>query len=189
MLAATAYPCSALASSFEGQLAAGPSYLWFDTKQERSDSSGPALALQLDAGLRLLPALAVQARLFHDRSSWMENPNLIDTQFASVWGLGLGARLHLDPLVLSAFGGAQSTAFPQTNDPRDPYEAGVAPFLALSAGFQLPLASAVNAFGVHVTFRAQRSPDETNSFTYDPVVYQLGLALSFGIDGEPLLAL
>lgn len=180
-------PGTARASSFEGQLSAGPSYLWCDTKQELSDSRGPALSLQLDAGSRLLPALAVQARVFYDLSSWLENPDLTSKQSASVLGLGLGTRLHLDPIVLAAVAGAQLTSFPQSNDPRDTYAAGVGPFVALSAGYQLPLGPAASAIGLHVGFRAQRSPDETNATVYDPVVYQLGLALSVGIDGEPLL--
>jgi hypothetical protein len=182
-----ASPSTAQASSFEGQLAAGPSYLWVDTEQELSDSSGPALSLQLDAGLRLSRAFALQTRLLYDESSWMESSNLPNEQSASVLGLGLGARLHLDPIVMTAAAGAQLTWFPQNNDPSDTYGAGLGPFLGLSAGYQLPLGLAASALGLHVVFRAQRSPDETNGTVYDPVAYQLGLALSFGIDGEPLL--
>lgn len=176
------------ASSFEGRLAVGPSYLSIDTRDDFSDSAGPALSLQLDAGLRLVAPLTAYATLFYDVSSWMDNPRLLGRQDASVLGLGLGTRLHLASVVAAVAAGAQFTSFPQTNDPLTPYAAGVGPFLLASAGYEWALGTGASRLGVHAQGRVQRSPDETNATVYDPIAYQLGLALSLGLDGEALYA-
>lgn len=177
---------SAEASSFEGRLAAGPSYMWNDTQIDGNESSGPALSIQLDAGVRLLPPLAVHASVVYDHSSWLELQSLLGRHDGSMLGFGLGATLHLTDVVVGATVGGQFTSFPQINDPTTTYQAGLGPFVSLTAGYLWSLAAGTN-IGLHAFFRARRSPDETLSFVYDPVGYQAGLALSFGLDGEPLL--
>lgn len=184
LAAGLAAAAPAHASSFEGRVAAGAGYLWNDTKLE--DSKGPAVSLQGEAGLRLVGPLALNALLFYDSSSWLEIEDTISRKDGSVLGLGLGGSLRYQGWLLGLAAGGQFTAFPQRNDPYDTYNAGLGPFVSVSAGHVWDLPVGGN-LGVLAFYRARRAKDETNSFVYDPVGYQLGLALTFGLDGTPLL--
>jgi hypothetical protein len=174
---------SARASSFEGRLAVGPSYMWNDTKI--NDSQGPALSLQADAGLRLRGPFALVATIFYDRSSWLAIDGLTSEKEGSVLGFGLGGSLRFGGWLAGVAAGGQFTAFPQSNDPSDTYAASLGPFLSISAGYTWGLSIGTH-LGVVTFFRTRRSKDETNSFVYDPVGHQLGIGLVFGLDGEPL---
>lgn len=172
------------ASSFEGRLSAGAGYLWNDTKLQ--DSEGPAMSVQADAGLRLIGPLALNATLFYDWSSRLSIDTLYGTKDGSVLGLGLGGSLRFAGWLAGVSAGGQFTAFPQSNDPNDTYNAGLGPFVSVCAGHVWELGAGTN-LGALGFFRARRAKDETNSYVYDPHGYQLGIALTFGLDGTPLL--
>jgi hypothetical protein len=182
--AGMAYTEPAWASSFDGRLSVGAGYLWNDTKLQ--DSKGPAVSVQADAGVRLLGPVAVNATLFYDWSGRLAIRDLSGTKDGSVLGLGLGATLRLAGLLAGVSAGGQFTAFPQSNDPNDTYNAGLGPFVSVCAGHVWDLAAGTN-LGLLAFFRARSAKDETNSFVYDPRGYQLGAALTFGLDGTPLL--
>jgi hypothetical protein len=72
------------------------------------DSAGAALALQLDAGVRLLAPLAVHATLIYDRSEWLYFPEGIGKPFGgSMLGFGLGATTTLSFVSLGLVAGGQ----------------------------------------------------------------------------------
>src|SRR4051812_23766145 len=62
-------PSSAEASSFYGRVYAGPAY--FHNDHSFGDSSGSAIATQLDAGVQLIPLLKLHASFIADYSAWM----------------------------------------------------------------------------------------------------------------------
>lgn len=179
-------PGHALASSFSGRILAGPSYMRTLTEQPRSNSSGPALAAQLDAGLRLLEPLVLHGSLIYDYSRWLGFDSGINrNHVGSMLGFGLGARVDLEGLSLGALVGGQFSFFPENNDPSSgPAGAGLGPLVSASAGYVWDALGA--RLGVHGLARYRRSPDETAGFVYDPSGYQLGLAMSIGLDGKPL---
>jgi hypothetical protein len=181
-------PRGAEASSFMGRLAAGAGYMNTNSQNDYGDSSGAALALQLDAGLRLLEPLAVHATLIYDRSEWLYFPEGIGTPFSgSMLGFGLGATATLSLVSLGLVAGGQFTSFPSNDDPGSgPNGAGLGPFISGMAGYVWSVTGDTE-LGVHGFVRFRSSSDETSSIVYDPSGYQLGLVLSFGLDGRPLL--
>jgi hypothetical protein len=181
------HPSAARASSFAGRLSLGPTYMQNDTRRDLDDSAGPGLSAQLDAGLQLSAPLVLHATLIYDYSRWLEVGDLTGRYEGSMLGLGLGATARSAGLSLGGAVGAQLTRFPQSDDPPSgPNGASVGPFLSLSAGYVWTIEGPTNA-GIHAVFRCRESKDETNSIVYDPIGYQLGLVLSLGLDGEPLL--
>ena len=179
----------AAASGFSARLYAGPGYMSTDTDDARSDASGPALLTQLDAGVQLLPVLQLHATLLYDYSSWLELDDLLDEHSGSMLGFGVGATLALAGFRAGASAGGQFTYFTSAADPSSGMNgAGLGPFVAAHAGYVLPIALGTSV-GLHALARYRSSPDETGSIVYDPRGYQLGLALSIGLDGEPLLGL
>lgn len=63
--------------------------MWNDTRIDDSDSSGPALSLQLDTGVRLATPFVVHATLLYDYSSWLEMQSLTRRYDGSMIGFGL----------------------------------------------------------------------------------------------------
>jgi hypothetical protein len=181
-------PRWAEASVFMGRLAAGAGYMNTNSQNEYGDSTGAALALQLDAGLRLLQPLAVHATIIYDRSEWLYFPEGIGKPFGgSMLGLGLGATATLSFVSLGLVAGGQFTSFPSNDDPGSgPNGASLGPFISGMAGCVWSVTDDTE-MGVHGFVRFRSSSDETNSIVYDPSGYQLGLVLSFGLDGRPLL--
>lgn len=180
------HAASAGASSFAGRLSLGPTYMQNDARGSFSDSSGPGLSAQLDAGLQLSAPLALHATLLYDYSRWLELAEGSGRYEGSMLGLGLGATARFAWLSVGGAVGAQFTSFPQSDDPASgPNGAALGPFVSLTAGYVWSIEGATNA-GVHVVFRYRQSKDETNSIVYDPLGYHLGLMLSIGLDGEPL---
>jgi hypothetical protein len=175
------------ASDVAARLYAGPGYMSTDTKGGSSDASGVALLTQLDAGVQLLPVLQLHATLIYDYSSWLEVENLINEYPGSMLGFGVGATLALVGFRVGASVGGQLTYFTSADDPSSGATgAGLGPLVAAHVGYVLPLAFDTG-IGLHVLARYRSSPDETGSIVYDPRGYQIGLALSIGLDGEPLL--
>lgn len=180
-------PAAAFASGFSGRLYAGPGYMSTSTEDGRSDASGVALLTQLDAGVQLSPLLQLHATLLYDYSSWLELDTMIDQYPGSMLGFGLGATLALAGFRAGASAGGQLTYFTSADDPSSGMNgAGLGPFIAAHAGYVLPIALGTSA-GLHALARYRSARDETGSIVYDPSGYQLGLALSIGLDGEPLL--
>jgi hypothetical protein len=179
-------PRAADASSFAGRVSLGPTYIQNDTKQARSDSSGPGVALQLDAGLQLLTPLVVHASFIYDYSRWLSFEQGSNNYEGSMLGFGLGATATFVGITLGAVAGGQFTMFPSANDPSSgPNGASLGGLLSLSAGYVWPLVAGTN-IGLQGVFRYRESKDETTSIVYDPRGYHLGLVLSFGLEGEPL---
>jgi hypothetical protein len=177
---------AAQASSFDGRVYVGPSYMQNDTLVDASDSSGPALSLQLDAGLRVRAPLVLHATFIYDYSSWLKQRDLRAEYDGSMLGFGLGLRAHLAGLSLGVAAGGQFTNFPQSNDPASgPNGASLGPLLHLGAGYEWTLPEDLT-LGAHLFARFRRSTDETVSIVYDPTGYQVGVAVSFGVNGEPL---
>jgi hypothetical protein len=113
----------------------------------------------------------------------------VDDYSGSMLGFGLGATLALAGFRAGASAGGQFTSFTSADDPSSgPNGAGLGPFIAAHAGYVVPVALGASV-GLHALARYRSSPDETLSIVYDPRGYQLGLALSIGLDGEPLLGL
>jgi len=183
---ALAWASAAQASSFDGRLYVGPSYMNNDTLVDASDSSGPALSLQVDAGLRLRAPLVLHATVIYDYSSWLEQRDLSGVYDGSMLGFGVGLRAHLAGIVLGVAAGGQFTNFPQSNDPASgPNGASLGPLLHLGAGYEWALPDDMT-LGALLFARFRRSADETVSIVYDPTGYQVGVAVSFGLNGEPL---
>jgi hypothetical protein len=182
------HPSEARATSFAGRLSLGPTYMRNDARGSYHDSSGPGLSAQLDAGLQLSAPLVAHVTLLYDYSRWLTlAENIAGSQEGSTFGLGLGATARLVGLSVGGAVGAQVTQFPQNDDPASgPNAAAPGPFISLGGGYVWTIGGATNA-GVHAMFRYRRSKDETNSIVYDPTGYHLGLVLSIGLDGEPLL--
>ncbi|HTV19316.1 MAG TPA: hypothetical protein VMG12_11610 [Polyangiaceae bacterium] len=179
-------PRAAEASSFAGRVSLGPTYIQNDTADGRSDSSGPGVALQLDAGVQLWSPLVVHGTLLYDYSRWLEVDTVSGKHEGSMLGFGLGATVNVIGITLGAVAGGQFTSFPSADDPSSgPNGASLGPFLSLSAGYVWPLIDDFDV-GLHGIFRVRESQDETNSVVYDPSGYHLGLVLSFGLEGEPL---
>jgi hypothetical protein len=181
-------PRSAEASVFMGRLAAGAGYMNTNSQNGYGDSTGAALALQIDAGLRLREPLAVHATVIYDRSEWLYFPEGIGKPFAgSMLGFGLGATATFSFVSVGLVAGGQFTSFPSNDDPSSgPNGASLGPFLSGMAGYVWSVTDDTE-MGVHGFVRIRSSRDETNSVVYDPRGYQLGLVLSFGLDGKPLL--
>ena len=177
---------AAKASSFDGRLYVGPSYMQNDTLIDASDSSGPALSLQLDAGLRVRAPLVLHASVIYDYSSWLTQRDLSGVYDGSMLGFGVGLRGHLAGVVFGVVAGGQFTNFPQSDDPASgPNGASLGPLLHLGAGYEWNLPDDMT-LGAHLFARFRRSKDETVSIVYDPTGYQIGVALCFGLNGEPL---
>ena len=136
--------------------------------------------------MRLVGPLTLNATLFYDWSGRLSIADLSGTQDGSVLGLGLGGSVRLAGWLAGVSAGGQFTAFPQSNDPNDTYNAGLGPFVSVCAGHVWSVGESTN-LGALAFFRARSAKDETNSFVYDPHGYQLGVALTFGLDGSPLL--
>lgn len=186
-LAVFSSSAAAEASSFSARLYAGPGYMSTDTRDDRSDGNGVALLTQLDAGVQVLPVLQLHATLLYDYSSWMELEGLINEYPASMLGVGVGATLALAGFRAGASAGGQFTYFTSADDPSSGTNgAGLGPFIAAHAGYVVPIALGTSV-GLHALARYRSSPDETSSIVYDPRGYQLGLALSIGLDGAPLV--
>jgi hypothetical protein len=177
----------ALASSLSARLALGPSIMSTSSANDFGDSSGPALLTQLDVGVRVRPILVLHGTLIYDYSRWLQLSGRGPRYEGSMLGLGLGGTLRLGGISVGASAGGQFTFFPQGDDAASgPNGASLGPFISGNVGYVWPLAPDV-PFGVHLLARYRRSKDETNSQVYDPSGYQLGLVLSIGLDGEPLL--
>lgn len=177
------------AEGFSARLYTGPGYMSTRTQDDRSDGSGVALLTQLDAGVQLSSLLQLHATLLYDYSSWMELEGLTDEYPGSMLGLGLGATLALAGFRAGASAGGQFTYFTSADDPSSGTNgAGLGPFIAAHLGYVVPIGLGTSA-GLHALARYRSSPDETLSIVYDPRGYQLGLALSIGLDGDPLLGL
>jgi hypothetical protein len=184
--AALTFAPEAKASSFDGRLYVGPSYMHNDTLVDASDSSGPALSLQLDAGLRVRAPWVLHATVIYDHSSWLKLRDSPGVHDGSMLGFGLGLRAHLAGLSLGVAAGGQFTNFPQSDDPASgPNGASLGPLLHLGAGYEWALPEDM-ALGAQLFARFRRSTDETVSIVYDPTGYQIGVAVSFGLNGEPL---
>lgn len=179
-------PGDAQASSFAGRLSLGPTYMQNDTSFEASNSSGPGVAMQLDAGLQLRAPLVVHATVIYDYSRWLGFDTATLKYEGLMLGFGLGATGTLVGFTFGAAAGGQFTNFPQSDNPSSgPNGASLGSFISLSAGYVWPLVAGANV-GLQGVFRYRQSKDETNSIVYDPRGYHLGLVLSFGLEGEPL---
>jgi hypothetical protein len=186
VLAGLSSASTAKASSFDGRLALGLGNMSTSSANDYGDSSGPTLLTQLDAGIRLFPALAVHTTLIYDYSSWLAFSDSGEGYPGSMFGFGLGATVALGGLSLGAAGGGQFTFFPQADDPGSgPNGASLGPFVSVSVGYAWAVSDAARV-GLHLLWRYRSSKDETNGIVYDPSGYQLGLAVSVGLDGEPL---
>lgn len=175
------------AADFAARLYAGPGYMSTDTRDGRSDASGAALLTQLDAGVQLSPVMQLHATVLYDYSSWMELESLINEYRGAMLGFGLGATLTLAGFRVGASAGGQFTYFTSADDPSSGTNgAGLGPLIAAHVGYVVPIAIGASA-GLHALARYRSSPDETLSIVYDPRGYQLGLALSIGLDGGPLI--
>jgi hypothetical protein len=120
VLAGLSSASTAKASSFDGRLALGLGNMSTSSAHDYGDSSGPTLLTQLDAGIRLFPALAVHTTLIYDYSSWLAFSDSGEGYPGSMFGFGLGATVALGGLSLGASGGGQFTFFPQSqrSEPR-----------------------------------------------------------------------
>jgi len=184
-IAVLASAAPAAAAGFSARLYAGPGYMATDSADDRGDSSGAALLTQLDAGLQLSPLLVLHGTLLYDYSSWMAIDGLVHEHPGSMLGFGVGATLAFAGFRVGASAGGQFTSFTSADDPSSgPNGAGLGSFIAAHAGYVVPIALGTSA-GLHALARYRSSPDETSSVVYDPRGYQLGLALSIGLDGEP----
>jgi hypothetical protein len=178
---------TALGSGLSGRLALGPSYMKTSCAQPIGDSSGPALAMQLDVGARIRSTYVLHATFIYDYSSWLKLSDGGSGYDGSMLGLGVGATLLLGSVRVGASAGGQFTYFPQNDDPSSgPNGAGLGPFISANVGYVWVLAPDV-PLGVHLLGRYRSSKDETNGIVYDPRGYQLGLVLSVALEGEPLL--
>jgi len=179
-------PQRAQASSFSGRILAGPSYMSTQTESPNSNTSGPALATQLDAGIRLRESLVLHGSFVYDYSRWLGfDSGTRGSYVGSMLGFGLGARVDLGGVSLGALAGGQFTYFPENNDPSSgPAGAGLGPLLSASAGYVWDAWG--TRLGVHGLARYRSSKDETAGVVYDPSGYQLGVVMSIGFDGEAL---
>jgi hypothetical protein len=107
----------ARAASFAARLYAGPGYMSTDTQASGSDSSGPALLTQLDAGVQLSPLLQLHGTLLYEYSSWMAIEDLRGEHSASMLRFGVGATLALAGFRVGASVGGQFTSFTSLDDP------------------------------------------------------------------------
>jgi hypothetical protein len=182
LIGALVVPRSAGASSFYGRLHAGPGYLHND--HSFGDSSGFGIATQLDAGVQLIPLLKLHATVIADYSRWagFDPPGGENDYESSVYGLGVGATAGWAGLSAGVSAGAQLTFFPNLNDPSSsPYGAGIGPFVSGALGYVADVFEQLGV-GLHVVARYRSGKDEG-----DPTGYQLGLVMSVGTSGEPLI--